>query len=231
MDFLDKQLILCVEDDPSLRTLIEQNLRFEGYEVLLAENGAKALDILDKEAVDLVLLDLMLPKMSGIEICKQLRAKGNEVAVIMLTARDAMEDKVRGLKTGADDYISKPFELMELLARIEAVLRRGKKSVVYKDSFQLGSIQIDFKERIVVKEGKSHSMTQQESLLLQYLVHREGKVLSREEIFEDIWGHEHLYSMRTIDTHINKLRQKIEERPSKPRHILTIHRVGYRFIL
>ena len=229
MDKLVKQRILCVEDDPSLRALIEQNLRFEGYEVLLAEDGLRAMELIESENIDLMLLDLMLPKMSGIELCKQLRAKGNSLPIIMLTARDATEDKIRGLKTGADDYLSKPFDLMELLARIEAVLRRGKGNTGYKEIYQLGTIHIDFKEQRITKGDEELNMTQQESLLLKYLVHHEGKILSREEIFQDIWGHDHLYSMRTIDTHITKLRQKIEEIPSKPRHILTVHRVGYKF--
>ena len=230
MDKLVKQRILCVEDDPSLRSLIDQNLRFEGYEVLLAEDGLRGMEMIESEKIDLILLDLMLPKMSGIELCKQLRAKGNSVPIIMLTARDATEDKIRGLKTGADDYLIKPFDLMELLARIEAVLRRGKGNKGYKEIYQLGNIHIDFKEQRITKGDEELNMTQQESLLLKYLVHHEGKVLSREEIFQDIWGHDHLYSMRTIDTHITKLRQKIEEIPSKPRHILTVHRVGYRFV-
>lgn len=230
MDKLLKQHILCVEDDPSLRSLIDQNLRFEGYEVLLAEDGFRAMELIETENVDLILLDLMLPKMSGIELCKQLRAKGNSVPIIMLTARDATEDKIRGLKTGADDYLCKPFDLMELLARIEAVLRRGKANRGYKEVYHLGEIRIDFKEQRITKGSELLSMTQQETLLLKYLVHHEGKILSREEIFQDIWGHDHLYSMRTIDTHITKLRQKIEKIPSKPRHILTVHRVGYRFV-
>ncbi|MEL6254088.1 MAG: response regulator transcription factor [Bacteroidota bacterium] len=230
MEKLIKQHILCVEDDPSLRSLIDQNLRFEGYEVSLAEDGRRAMELMESENIDLILLDLMLPKMSGIEVCKQLRAKGNPVPIIMLTARDATEDKIRGLKTGADDYLSKPFDLLELLARIEAVLRRGKGNKGYKEVYQLGKIRIDFREQKIIKREEILKMTQQESLLLKYLVHHEGKILSREEIFQDIWGHDHLYSMRTIDTHITKLRQKIEEIPSKPKHILTVHRVGYRFM-
>lgn len=213
-----------------MRSLIDQNLRFEGYEVSLAEDGRRAMELMESENIDLILLDLMLPKMSGIEVCKQLRAKGNPVPIIMLTARDATEDKIRGLKTGADDYLSKPFDLLELLARIEAVLRRGKGNKGYKEVYQLGKIRIDFREQKIIKREEILKMTQQESLLLKYLVHHEGKILSREEIFQDIWGHDHLYSMRTIDTHITKLRQKIEEIPSKPKHILTVHRVGYRFM-
>lgn len=230
MTTFTKPLILVVEDDPSLQQLLQQNLEFEGYEVLLASNGQKGLELAEAHAVDLILLDLMLPKMSGIEVCKQLRAKGNPVPIIMLTARDSVGDKVKGLKLGADDYISKPFELMEMLARVEAVLRRKAGTPNYEESYLLGRLNIDFSQRTIEDGELIMELTQQENLLLRYLVHHEGKVLSREQIFQDVWGHDYLYSMRTIDTHVTKLRQKIEEIPAKPRHILTVHRVGYKFV-
>lgn len=222
--------ILLIEDDPAIRELLNQNLRFEGYQVIEALDGQAGLQFAQSQKVDLILLDLMLPQMSGIEICKQLRGKGNKVPIIMLTARDAQEDIVRGLKTGADDYVTKPFDLMELLARIESVLRRGGKERGYQDQYQLGTLQIDFVQYTIQQGAETTHMTQQEALLLRYLVHQEGVILSREQIMQEVWGHDEHYSFRTIDTHITKLRQKIEPIPSRPRHILTVHRIGYRFV-
>ncbi|MCL4143591.1 UNVERIFIED_CONTAM: hypothetical protein GTU68_035586 [Idotea baltica] len=222
--------ILVVEDEPALLELLLQNLKFEGYHVIEARNGQDALKQIETRTVDLMILDLMLPKMSGIEVCKHLRAKGNALPIIMLTARGTQSDKIRGLKIGADDYVTKPFDLMELLARIEAILRRNRTTPVYEESYLLGEMKFDFVQHTIQKETSLTSLTQQEMLLLRYLVHHEREVLSREQIFQDVWGHDYLYSHRTIDTHITKLRQKIEIYPSKPRHILTIHRVGYKFL-
>lgn len=230
MSTFSKKTILVVEDDPSLRQLLIQNLEYEGYHILAAENGQKGLLLAESEAIDLILLDLMLPKMSGIALCKHIRAKGNTVPIIMLTAKDLVGDKVKGLKQGADDYVSKPFDLLELLARIEAVLRRKKDTIRYEGSYTLGELRFDFTQQKIFQGNRVHDLTQQENLLLRYLVHHEGEILSREQIFQDIWGHDHLYSMRTIDTHITKLRQKIELIPAKPKHILTVHRVGYKFM-
>ena len=226
-----KAKILLIEDDPAICELLHQNLRFEGYEVQEARAGNEGLRLAQAGQADLILLDLMLPRMSGIEVCKQLRAQGNKVPIIMLTARDAQADIVRGLKTGADDYVTKPFDLMELLARIESVLRRTISTQVYQDHYQLGDLQFDFVQHTLTQGDRVERLTRQESLLLRYLVHHEGKILSREQIMQDVWGHDELYSFRTIDTHITKLRQKIEAKPSRPRYILTVHRVGYRFVV
>ncbi|MEL6673367.1 MAG: response regulator transcription factor, partial [Bacteroidota bacterium] len=198
--------ILVVEDDPTLRKLLQQNLRFEGYELSLAVHGEEALEKIQANNFDLILLDLMLPRMSGIEICKHLRQAGNQVPIIMLTAKDQPMDKVRGLKLGADDYLGKPFELMELLARIEAVLRRSGKNQAPLDRYQLGNMTLDFLTFSILSEGGKTDLSQQENRLLQYLVQHEGKVLSRDQILEEVWGHTYLFSNRTIDTHITKLR-------------------------
>ncbi|MEL6851399.1 MAG: response regulator transcription factor [Bacteroidota bacterium] len=222
--------ILVVEDDPTLRKLLQQNLRFEGYELSLAVHGEEALEKIQANNFDLILLDLMLPRMSGIEICKHLRQAGNQVPIIMLTAKDQPMDKVRGLKLGADDYLGKPFELMELLARIEAVLRRSGKNQAPLDRYQLGNMTLDFLTFSILSEGGKTDLSQQENRLLQYLVQHEGKVLSRDQILEEVWGHTYLFSNRTIDTHITKLRKKLEPDPAHPRHILTVHRVGYKFV-
>ncbi|MEO0468876.1 MAG: response regulator transcription factor [Bacteroidota bacterium] len=224
-----KPHILIVEDEVSLRTLLAQNLRFEGYAVSLANHGMEALEWMAKQTPDLILLDLMLPRMSGIELCKHLRRQGKDMPIIMLTARGEVADKVRGLKTGADDYVTKPFDLMELLARIESQLRRRKKPFHFQEAYQTEDFHFHFSRRMIRRSGQTHELTQQESLLLRYLMHHAGTALSREQIFTDVWGHDELYSYRTIDTHITKLRQKIESEPRKPRYILTVHRVGYRF--
>ncbi|MEM1000844.1 MAG: response regulator transcription factor [Bacteroidota bacterium] len=224
-----RRKILIVEDDESIRYLLEQNLAFEGYEVLVAEDGEIGLKRAETDHPDLVLLDLMLPKMSGMEVCKRLRSTGNDVPIIMLTAKGQPIDKVIGLKTGADDYLTKPFDIMELSARIEALFRRAGKVTDYELSYQLRDLSIDFKAHSIQIGEKMIEMTKMESKLLRYFIHHEGKILSRETIMEEVWGHDYLLSTRTIDTHVTHLRKKIERNPSEPKHIITVHRVGYKF--
>ncbi len=225
-----KRKILVVEDDDSIRFLLRQNLEFEGYAVVEAAEGELGLEKANSEAPDLLVLDLMLPGMSGMEICKRLRNTGNDVPILMLTARGEQMDKVLGLKAGADDYLTKPFDILELTARIEALLRRVGKSDLANEIYRLGEMRIDFQAGIIEKGDEVMHMKKVERQLLQYLVYHEGKALTREQIMEDVWGHDYLLSNRTIDTHITHLRKKIEENPSKPKHILTVHRVGYRFV-
>lgn len=225
-----KRTILVVEDEESIAFLLQQNLEFEGYGVLMANDGEKGLELAENGRPDLILLDLMLPKMSGMEVCKRLRAKGNSVPIIMLTAKGEQIDKVIGLKTGADDYITKPFDILELTARIEAIFRRLGKQTSYDSELKIRDLEIDFMAKCIRRNGEELPLTQVESQLLKYFVHQEGKALTREQIMEDVWGHDYLLSNRTIDTHVTHLRQKIEENPSKPRHIVTVHRVGYKFV-
>lgn len=226
-----KRKILVVEDEPSIAYLVKENLEFEGYHVLEAADGVAGLEAAQKEAPDLILLDLMLPRMSGMEVCKTLRAKGNAVPIIMLTARGEQMDKVVGLKTGADDYITKPFDIQELSARIEALFRRsGKSTAMSTDLIRIGNADVDFGGSIISRNGQNMELTRVEAQLLRYLVHNEGKVLLREQIMSDVWGHDYLLSSRTIDTHVTHLRQKIEENPANPKHIITVHRVGYKFL-
>lgn len=225
-----KRKILVVEDDDSIRFLLRQNLEFEGYAVVEAAEGELGLEKANSEAPDLLVLDLMLPGMSGMEICKRLRNTGNDVPILMLTARGEQMDKVLGLKAGADDYLTKPFDILELTARIEALLRRVGKSDLANEIYRLGEMRIDFQAGIIEKGDEVMHMKKVERQLLQYLVYHEGKALTREQIMEDVWGHDYLLSNRTIDTHITHLRKKIEGNPSKPKHILTVHRVGYRFV-
>lgn len=225
-----KRKVLVVEDDASIRFLLVQNLEFEGYEVLEASDGEAGLECALRESPDLLVLDLMLPGISGMEICKRLRNTGNNVPIIMLTARGQQMDKVLGLKAGADDYLTKPFDIMELTARIEALLRRAGKSDPTHEVLQLGDMKIDFQSGTILKNGETITLKKVERQLLQYLVYHEGKALTREQIMEDVWGHDYLLSNRTIDTHVTHLRKKIEDNPSKPKHIVTVHRVGYRFV-
>ena len=220
--------VLVVEYDPSLRELLEHNLRFEGYQVSVCEDAILAEEKLQNESIDLVILDLMLPRKSGLELCRQLRQEGNDLPIIMLTAKSSSADIVRGLNSGADDYLGKPFELMELLARVESLLRRTKKSISTESIVRLGEITIDFDQQYLLKDGQKQSLTAQESNLLAFLYQHAGEVMSREQIMQAVWKHDELFSYRTIDTHITRLRQKIEVEPSKPKHILTAHRVGYR---
>ena len=225
-----KRTILIVEDDDSIRFLLRQNLEFEGYEVLEAEDGEKGLAMTEKESPDLLVLDLMMPKMSGMELCKRLRQTGNEVPILMLTARGQSMDKVMGLKSGADDYLTKPFDILELSARIEALLRRVGKSPDHIHRFQIRDLEIDFQAGTIAGNDRRYELKKLEMQLLQYFVHHEGKALSREQIMEDVWGHDQLLSHRTIDTHVTHLRKKIELDPAQPRHIVTVHRVGYKFL-
>lgn len=225
-----KRKILVVEDDDSIRVLLRQNLEFEGYEVLEASEGQIGLELALSEEPDLLVLDLMLPGMSGMEITKRLRNTANNVPILMLTARGEQMDKVLGLKAGADDYLTKPFDILELTARIEALLRRTGKSDVSQEIYRLGDMAIDFQAGIIERGQEVIQLKKVERQLLQYLVYHEGKALTREQIMEDVWGHDYLLSNRTIDTHVTHLRKKIEDNPSKPKHILTVHRVGYRFV-
>ena len=224
-----KRKILVVEDENSIRYLLRSNLEYEGYEVIEADNGLQGLEMAEKTTPDLILLDLMLPQMSGMEVCKRLRASGNSTPVIMLTARDQQMDKVIGLKTGADDYITKPFDILELCARIEAIFRRSGKHSERTKIFHIGKVEIDFQAQCVRRGTDETELTRMESELLRFLILNEGKILTREQILADVWGHDYLLSMRTIDTHVTHLRKKIEENPAEPEHILTVHRVGYRF--
>jgi two-component system, OmpR family, alkaline phosphatase synthesis response regulator PhoP len=224
-----KRKVLVVEDENPIRFLLRENLEYEGYEVLEATNGLEGLEIAEKLHPDLILLDLMLPQMSGMEVCKRLRSTGNAVPVIMLTSRGQQVDKVIGLKAGADDYITKPFDILELCARIEALLRRTGKPAETTKLFHVGKVEVDFQAQMIRRNGDETELTRMESELLRYLILNEGKILTREQILADVWGHDYLLSMRTIDTHVTHLRKKIEENPAEPQHILTVHRVGYRF--
>jgi two-component system alkaline phosphatase synthesis response regulator PhoP len=222
--------ILLVEDEPGLVLTLSDLLAAEGYEVESATDGPTGLARAANGQFDLVILDVMLPGKNGLEVCRELRQRGKDVAVLMLTAKTQLTDRVVGLKLGADDYLAKPFEPPELLARIEALLRRVKKQNLPRVArFQFGNVEVDFERGDARKSGVPVSLTGKELELLRCLIDRRGNVVSREELLEGVWEYQPGVSSRTIDVHIAWLRQKLEDTPQSPRHIHTVRGVGYRF--
>jgi len=222
--------ILIVEDDKNLCETIKLALESENYEVLAASDGREGLQFGIQEKLDLILLDLILPSMTGFEICKKLREKGIKTPIIFLTGEKKEEiDKVMGLELGADDYLLKPFGTRELIARIRAVLRRSIPDDLEIDEISFGDVSIDFKKHTASKGPKTISLTAKEFGLLKFLVSHEGEVLSREKILNEVWGYDTFPTTRTVDTFIHNLRHKIEDDPSRPAHILTLPWSGYKF--
>lgn len=224
----NKKTVLVVEDDPSIAMGLELNLTAEGYRVLIAGDGEDGLELARKGA-DLVVLDVMLPRLNGFEVVKKLRGEGNPVPVIMLSARGAELDKVMGLELGAEDYITKPFGLAELLARVKAVLRRDAIARRPESVVRAASLEIDAGTREVRRGGEPVELTATEFDVLSCLVKAEGKVLSREQILAKVWGANHHGTPRTVDNFVLQLRTKLEDDPQNPRHIVTVRGVGYRF--
>jgi two-component system alkaline phosphatase synthesis response regulator PhoP len=220
--------ILVVDDEPAMVRGLEDNLRFEGYQTLNAANGQDGLALALREGPDLVLLDVAMPGMSGWDVLRELRRRGVDIPVIMLTARGEERDRILGLELGADDYITKPFSLRELLARVRAVLRRpGPRRRM--DVFQFGDVRLHLRARQAFRRGREVRLTRKEFDLLRYLVEHRGEILSRERLLDEVWGYERFPTTRTVDTHVLRLRQKFEHDPERPRHILTVHGQGYRF--
>jgi DNA-binding response OmpR family regulator len=220
--------VLIVDDEPEIVRGIEDNLRFEGYQTLAATNGETGLALACQEAPDLILLDIMMPRVSGWDVCRELRRRGIDVPVIMLTARAEEADRVRGLELGADDYITKPFSVRELMARVHAVLRRpGPRRKAALLGF--GDVRIHIQARQVFKGGREVPMTRKEFDLLVYLVEHRGEIVTRERLLDQVWGYERFPTTRTVDTHILRLRRKFEVDPDCPAFILTVHGQGYRF--
>jgi len=222
--------ILIVEDEPSMVAGLRDNFEFEGYEVITALDGLSGLNRALHESPDLIVLDVMMPRMSGLDVCKQLKAKQSTVPIIMLTARGQEVDKVVGLELGADDYVTKPFSIRELLARVNAVLRRAKSNGQEAEQYFFGDVEVNVRMCQVTRAGKPLEFSTKEFDLLKYfLVHR-GETLSRDRLLEEVWGYEHFPTTRTVDTHILRLRQKVEPKPDDPRYILTVHGTGYKFV-
>ena len=222
--------ILVVEDEPDMLMGLQDNLQFEGYEVITATDGQAALDLALSIGPDLIVLDIMLPKLDGFEVCKQIRAKGMDTPIIMLTAKSQEVDKVLGLELGADDYITKPFSVRELLARIKAVLRRHQSPPQQIDTYQFGDVKLDFRKCMATKAGVPVELSHYEAGILRILVTNKGEPISRNRILDEVWGYELYPTTRTIDNHVVKLRQKLEDDPLNPAHILTVHGMGYKFV-
>jgi two-component system KDP operon response regulator KdpE len=219
--------ILIVDDDPATRKFLQANLKADGYETLLAIDGDQALDVIEQELPDLVILDIMLPKIDGFELCQRLR-EWSEIPIIMLSARGDELDKVKCLNYGADDYVSKPFGISELMARVKAVFRRTKKTTVQvHPSFSCGDLRIDFVQREVTIAGNEVKLTPTEFALLQELVLNAGKVLTHAQLLNIVWGPEYMTERDYLHTFIRRLRAKIEREPTKPEYIISVPRVGY----
>jgi DNA-binding response OmpR family regulator len=228
------QRILIIEDEPSMRLGLEDNLDYEGYQVESAGDGKVGLQKIKQGQYDLVLLDVMLPGMSGFDVCRQLRKSGNRVPIILLTAKGEEIDKVLGLELGADDYITKPFSLRELMARIKAVLRRGSGGSEENEasSISIGKLSVDFSSYDARENGESIKMSHKEFEVLRYLYEHRQQTVSRFDLLDNIWGYEDEQpTTRTVDNFIVKLRQKIEQNPNEPHIILTVHGIGYKMIL
>ncbi len=221
--------VLVVEDEVSMREALVFLLRSEGYEVVEAEDGEQAVKVFAAEGADLVLLDLMLPKLSGKEVCKVLRSQ-SDVPVIMLTAKDTEIDKVIGFEIGADDYVTKPYSKNELLARMKAVLRRngGPKEAI-DGILEAGPVRMDIDRHIVYFKGEKVSMPLKEFELLELLLENKNRVLTRGQIIDQVWGSNYYGDTKTLDVHVKRLRSKIEEDPARPRHLLTVRGLGYKF--
>ncbi|WP_258098792.1 response regulator transcription factor [Marinoscillum pacificum] len=230
--------ILVVEDEPNMQIGLKDNLEFEQFEVTVAKDGQEGLDIILRESFDLIILDVMMPKMSGFDVCKAARNKGISTPIIFLTAKGEEIDKVLGLELGADDYITKPFSIRELVARVKAILRRvdsmDKAIAAPQDAgpLTLGYLTVDFTHYTAIHEQDGEvKMSHKEFEVLNYLLQHKGEVVSRYQLLEDVWGYDSQPTTRTVDNFILKLRQKIEENPNNPKHILTVHGAGYKVVV
>ena len=226
------ETVLIIEDDPSILLGLQKNLKFEGYDVLTAGDGERGLELAIDRPPDLIILDIMLPKISGFEICKTLKKNNIQVPIIILSAKDQEIDKIMGLDLGADDYVTKPFNIRELIARINAVMRRKR---LYEqqgtpDRFKFGKLLLDLKGQTLQKDGAPLETSVREFKLLKFFVENRGKVLDRKEILNKVWGYDYFGTARTIDNFITKLRQKVEDDPDDPQHIVTVRGVGYKFV-
>lgn len=224
-----KARILMVEDEEALRMTLTDRLRNEGYEVDLAADGSQGFDKATQSAFDLVLLDVMLPRKSGFDVCREIRAAGMAVPILMLTAKGQTIDKVTGLKIGADDYVTKPFDSSELVARIEALLRRSRTyGPAQPTVYEIGDLRIDVSGTTVSRNGKQVALSAREFQLLRYLLEHRGTTMSRGDILKDVWGYSANTFTRTVDVHVASLRQKIENDPKQPELVLTVPGLGYK---
>ncbi len=221
--------ILIIEDEESILMALTDDLALEGYEVASARDGLQGLSMAKEKAHDLIVLDIMLPKMDGFEVCKQLRQAGVTTPILMLTAKSQEIDKVLGLELGADDYVTKPFSPRELIARVKAILRRVKTTREEFDIYNFGDVEIDFKKYEVKKKGQPVYLTTLEFSLIGFLIKHKDQVLDRSAILDGVWGQDVFVLPKTVDTHIGHLRKKIEDDPANPRHIIGVRGIGYKF--
>jgi len=222
--------IIIIEDEESILMALEDNLKLEGYAVSSAVDGEMGLSKVIENNYDLIILDIMLPKMNGFDVCKRIRQDGISTPILMLTAKSQEIDKVLGLELGADDYVTKPFSPRELLARVKALLRRAKPQNQGKELFSFGDVEIDFKKYEIKKKGKQIYLTALEFALLHFIIKQNGEVVSRDAILDEVWGDEVFVQPRTVDKHIAELRKKIEDYPANPRFIIGVRSIGYKFV-
>jgi DNA-binding response OmpR family regulator len=224
------QRILIIEDEQDMVLGLRKNLEWEGFEVVAATDGETGLNSALNDSHDLILLDIMLPKLSGLDVCRRLRNKGVSTPVIMLTARGQEIDKVLGLEIGADDYVTKPFSIRELLARVRAILRRASRPDTETEIYRFGDLELNFGRHQAQKRGQAFELSPREFAMLRYFVQHRGETVTRDQLLDEVWGYDNFPLTRTVDNHIARLRQKIEENPSEPQHIITLHRIGYKFL-
>jgi two-component system KDP operon response regulator KdpE len=222
------QKVLVVDDEPPIRKLLRLGLGTQGYEILEAANARTALELIAQKP-DLVILDLGLPDMQGLDVLASIRARLDSVPIVVLSSRDDEAGKVAALDRGADDYVTKPFGFMELMARVEALLRRASGQTGRAESFTFGDVSVDFKKGEVRRKGKQVEMSAREMRLLQYFVEHRGEVIARDRLLDEVWGYDEAPLTRTVDMHVAKLRKKIESRPADPQFLLTVHGMGYKF--
>ena len=222
--------ILTIEDDPAILRGLSDNLQFEGYEVITATDGETGYKLQRERKPDLIVLDLMLPRMSGLELCRKLRGEGIQTPILMLTARSEEPDRVLGLDLGADDYVTKPFSVRELMARVRALLRRSQPQSNLPDDLRFGGVEIDFRSYEARRNGAAVEMTRKEFAILRFLASRAGEVVSRDDLLNEVWGYESYPTSRTVDNHVAGLRAKLERDASQPEHLKTVHGVGYKFV-
>jgi two-component system alkaline phosphatase synthesis response regulator PhoP len=221
--------LLLVEDEPGLVMTLTDRLIAEGYDVETATDGETGLARGSAESFALIILDGMLPGRDGFDVCRTIRQRGVQTPILMLTARGQVVDRVVGLKLGADDYLTKPFEMAELLARLEALLRRAPRAAPSSDSYQFGDVKVDFRKAEVTRAGQALELSAREFKLLRYFIEHRGATLSRDELLSDVWGYDEMPLTRTVDVHVAGLRQKLETNPKSPEYIHTVHGLGYKF--
>jgi len=223
--------VLVIEDEPQMRAMLTDNLEFEGYRVTSVESGEDALRECNNHAFALLIVDVMLPGMTGFELCERLRARGARSPIIMLTALTHEQDRIRGLELGADDYVSKPFSVRELLARVKAQVRRDDWHSSTGQEFTFGDVTVKVRQRLVTRRGRRIALSAREFELLRYLLAHRNEVVSREQLLRDVWGYNQFSVTRTVDNYVAKLRTQLEPRPHDPRYIITVHGSGYQLLV